>query len=394
MPRLLFIAFIESFATVLLERGFYFYTHERLHFSESANLWVAFAFGLAYALGALVSHRFALKLGEKCTLLLTMIAVLALHTVMALRPTATLLVVTFPLVALVTGMKWPIIESYISAGQTPRSALRAVGRFNVSWSLAVPLAMGASGPLIGAASPSLLFAVAAAINVATLFCLRPLAAAPLHLPHDHPERLPQATVMRYRALLVSSRWSLLSSFALLFVMAPLMPQIFADLGLTVTQATNGAALLDVVRVVAFVVLGYAAAWHGRVSPLAAVLVGLPVGFFAVLFGGSVPVVLVGEVIFGGAAGLAYYAALYYAMVVSNASVDAGGAHEGLIGGGFALGPLVGLTGLGLADALGGELWGMLAGVGPMLLLFTAAALWPLLRTPSAEPVGGVATSAP
>ena len=52
----------------------------------------------------------------------------------------------------------------------------------------------------------------------------------------------------------------------------------------------------------------------------------------------------GELIFGGAAGFAYTAALYYALLAENASVDAGGAHESLIGIGIGLGPLSGLAG--------------------------------------------------
>jgi len=48
--------------------------------------------------------------------------------------------------------------------------------------------------------------------------------------------------------------------------------------------------------------------------------------------------------FGMAAGFSYTAALYYALVAENASVDAGGAHESLIGIGIGLGPLSGLAG--------------------------------------------------
>jgi hypothetical protein len=64
----------------------------------------------------------------------------------------------------------------------------------------------------------------------------------------------------------------------------------------------------------------------------------------ILLGNSLPLVILGEIIFGVAAGFSYTAALYYALVADNASVDAGGAHESLIGIGIALGPLSGLAG--------------------------------------------------
>jgi hypothetical protein len=74
------------------------------------------------------------------------------------------------------------------------------------------------------------------------------------------------------------------------------------------------------------------------------LVALPVGFLLILLGDSLPLLILGELIFGLAAGFAYTAALYYALLSENASVDAGGAHESLIGIGIGLGPLSGLAG--------------------------------------------------
>ena len=50
----------------------------------------------------------------------------------------------------------------------------------------------------------------------------------------------------------------------------------------------------------------------------------------------------GLVLFGAGTGITYYAALYYAMAVGQAKVDAGGTHEAFIGGGYIVGPIVGL----------------------------------------------------
>ena len=119
--------------------------------------------------------------------------------------------------------------------------------------------------------------------------------------------------------------------------------------LDVALATPAAALFDVVRVTSFIVLGRTGrAWRGRPLPLAITAILLPIGFLMILFGSSLGTVLVGELVFGAASGFAYTAALSYAMVVKNASVDAGGKHEGLIGLGLGLGPLAGIVGYGLA----------------------------------------------
>ena len=46
----------------------------------------------------------------------------------------------------------------------------------------------------------------------------------------------------------------------------------------------------------------------------------------------------------------YSGALYYALVVGQAEVEAGGTHEALIGVGYTVGPLCGLLAIGAADA--------------------------------------------
>ena len=110
----------------------------------------------------------------------------------------------------------------------------------------------------------------------------------------------------------------------------------------------------------------------------ACIVFVPVGFFMVMFGGHTATVLAGEIVFGLAAGAVYYAALYYAMVVKHASVDAGGAHESMIGLGFAVGPLAGLIGVWLSGPLGDATLGMIVGVAPLILLCAVGALVPLI----------------
>ncbi len=59
-----------------------------------------------------------------------------------------MLAVGFLLFSWLNAMMWPIVESYVSAGLTPLGVSRAIGKFNIAWSVPVPLAMWASGPII------------------------------------------------------------------------------------------------------------------------------------------------------------------------------------------------------------------------------------------------------
>jgi hypothetical protein len=359
----LLLSFIESFATILLERAIYFYSHERLGYSRVQNLGLALVFGVTYAAGAAASHGLARRLGDRAALLASLASLLLLHLAMTASPGGVLLPLGFAAVGFFEGSKWPVIESYVGAGLEPGQQLGAVGRFNVSWALAVPLALASSGPLIASGQPAVLFLCAAVANVVALGLCATLPAAAPHLESTHPAVLGGAESARYGALLVASRWTMLSSYALMFLLAPLLPEVFQRLGRPVVEATFWASSMDAVRVLTFGALALASGWRGRIAPLLLGAVGMPVGFVIIMWGRSLGVVLIGELLFGVLVGVTYHLALYYALVVKNAAVDAGGGHEGLIGLGLALGPGVGLLG----DYLAGE------GSSPLAFILLAAA---------------------
>jgi len=375
---ILTLTFTESFATVLLERGIYFFTHDRLGFSTTQNLLLALAFGLCYAAGATGAHPLTHKLGERRLFALLTVLLLVAHAALGLSPTAAACAVGFPLVGLLSGMKWPVVETYVTAGRTPKQAIRAIGGFNVAWAASVPLALLVTGPLIEH-DPRLLFALAVAIHATTLLLLFGLPSEPAHLDLDHPERPDPATLARYVRLQTSARWAMLGSYAMLFLLAPLLPEIFAKLGHGVKTATGLSAGLDVARLLTFAVLGVFTGWRGKTLPLAAAVVALPFGLFVTLFAPTTAGVLLGEAVFGVASGMIYYAALYHAMVLLNASIKAGSAHESLIGLGFALGPAAGLVAAQAGNATGSTTAGLVLMVGPLALVTSGLALRPLRR---------------
>lgn len=344
LVALFVLTFLESIAATLIQRGLYFYTHENLGFSEAQNLWIAFGFGAVYIGGAFASHRLSIRFGERRLLIGCMAALLVLHILMAIFPAAWLLVTSVLGTAIVQGMKWPVVESYVSAGRAPKQLLPILSRYNVTWATAGFVAIGITGAIVGTGVPSLFFWFPALLNVAAILLALRLPARPEHLDHQHPDRPAAGELSRLRSLLRSARWSMTGSYALLYVIAPLMPSILAQLSLPVTLATPVASVLDAVRVVTFGALGAITSWHGRRAPMWLTLLALPVGFLLIVLGDSLLLIILGEILFGVAAGFAYTAALYYALVAENASVDAGGAHESLIGIGIGLGPLSGLAG--------------------------------------------------
>ncbi len=370
MPQLvllLILTFIESLSTILIERGSYFYCKERLGFSDAGNLWLALTFGIAYAFGAFTSHRVSTRLGERRVLAVAVFAQLLVNAGLGLSPTTLVLFIGGMLSGLLNGQKWPIVESYVTAGHTPTRTARILGYFNFSWAVAVPAALVVTGPLIKWNTWSL-FALAGALNLVTLGLVAVLPGRPTHMAHDHPERPGAHQARRLSRLMHASRFLMLASYSSMWILAALLPGIFDKLGCPIDRSPAYSAALDITRLTAFVILGAWVGWHGRAYPLIVVMPILAGGFSMVIFGTSLPMVLGGELMFGAAAGIIYFSALYYAIVVKNASVEAGGGHEGLIGSGFALGPIAGLIGLALEPRIGSQVGGILLGVAPIFCI--------------------------
>ena len=384
--RLLITIFTTSFSGTLLQRGAYFYTHQVLGFSQAANLCLALLVGVTYIAGATASHPLSARLGERRTLLGVLLTLVSAHVLVASIPAATLLVAALAVIGFLQGSMWPIFESYMSAGETPRSLGPILSRYNITWALSVPLSLALAGFIIASGAPRLLFVTAAVLFALVWWSCRSFPPQPAHLEAGHAERPNAVLLQQYRSLLSAARLAMLLSYALMYVLAPLMPEIMKGIGLDTASAARAASVLDVARLSCFVALFVWSGWQGRKLPILTAIAALPVGFALVLLGESIAVVIAGELLFGAAAGLLYTAALYYAQVVQNASVDAGGAHEALIGVGYALGPGAGLIGTALAHGAGpgsaGYMQGMSIATLPLIFVCSCAALWQLLRAKS------------
>jgi hypothetical protein len=304
----------------------------------------------------------------------------------ALAPTAWTTVGAVWAIAVLNGLKWPVVESYMAAGRSPAAVSRSVGSFNMAWSLAVPLSLAVAGPMI-ASGPSVMFGVAAVLSLAALPLTAWIPARPDHSPavgvgQGAPGRLEAANLL---ALVRAARRLLFASYTLLWVFAAIIPHVLATAGLGVRLGAGLSGVLDLVRFLTFAVLQATVAWHGRRSLLIAAACLLPLGFALVLTA-RVPLLVLGEVLFGVSAGVVYASALVYALVLRRGAVDAGGRHEAFIGLGFAAGPGVALLGARLLPGLPPSV-GMAAGALALACVTGLAAVWPLVRgfTPLVPP---------
>jgi MFS family permease len=162
-------------------------------------------------------------------------------------------------------------------------------------------------------------------------------------PIEHDEKIAKEHVPEtYSGLLKGARVLLPLSYAINGILAPLLPYVLSGLGVAIFWQTPLVSVWMISRVVMTALLWHFATWHGRWSVLWIAIATMAIGFVGILSATELSMLIIGLVFFGAGMGITYYAALYYAMAVGQAKVDAGGTHEAFIGGGYMVGPIVGL----------------------------------------------------
>ncbi len=368
MRVVLGLTFVNSLGTGAVTNGVFFIASQSLGFGRNQNFLLGAALGATYITGALavgpllrrlitrteaVTHRrvvgaLAVLLGLLCFLPWLVIGG---QPPGSSRGSWALWVFTLAYSPL-TGALWPIIESYLAGGRRGETLRNAIGRFNICWALAIPAAYWGMAPLLEHHSLLVLNGLGV-FHVLSLALVWWLPATPARHVEDDHEKAPAV----YRPLLALCRVLLPMSYLIFSVWTPYQPTALAKLGVAVVWQTPVAATWHISRAVVFGLLGSLQGWHGKWwLPLAgagALVLGLVGSLAAPAVGAERGglVLLIGSLAcFGCGIGAIYAAALYYAMSVGDAEVDAGGKHEALIGIGYTLGPALGLAAGLAADA--------------------------------------------
>ncbi len=238
-----------------------------------------------------------------------------------------------------------------------------MGRFNIVWSGAQVVTFLTMAPLV-APRPLEVVAAAGAVHLLSLGLLPLFRRDPGH----HADYIPEPHPPVYRDLLSVVRWELPASYLVYSALQPYLPTALAMMGIEGKWHTPIAATWLFTRMLTFVVMQFWHGWHGRwatpivggillLAGFAASILAQPLlgpdpagGAEGGMAGPALAVMIAGLAVFGVGMGTIYSAALYYAMEVGSAQVDAGGVHEALIGVGYGGGPACGLAAAGLVGA--------------------------------------------
>lgn len=360
------VSFLNSVGTGIVTSGIYYLTKQGYNFSQSANYLLGLMLGATYIVGSLGAQpalallrsrlrKFSTR-GVLVGLMVSMGALCALPILSTKidgpgRSTVGVASI-WVLVALyspLSGVLWPIIESYLSGGRSGEPLRRAIGIWNVVWASALVAATWAIAPAIKDYAAETIL-VLGGVHLACVPFFRLLAREPAAHAEEHHEPHPPV----YAALLVTFRMLLPVIYLIASALGPYLPNALTDLDVPVAWHTVLGSAWLLPRTIAFFVLMRWQGWHGKWSTAivsgALVVVGFGVAVMAptlprmgVSNAISVAVLVVGLAVYGLGKASVYMAALYYGLAVGKSEVQAGGKHEALIGCGYAVGPACGLA---------------------------------------------------
>ncbi len=359
--------FLNSMGTALVTNGVYYITESGYGFTRTDNFLLGLFMGISYVLSAWATQPMIAGLRRKFPglsnrgVLLFLMSALGLLCIVPLamqtsgasgslggRAGLIGLWVTVLAYNMLTGVLWPIVESFVAGGRRGDELRRTMGVWNVCWSSAAIPATFVLAPLVGR-HPNEAIASMTAVHMIAASILVKFTAEPVPLATGESEPHPPV----YNKLLVAFRLLMPMTYAVFTTLCPMLTTMFAEQGVAADYRPILGLGWVVPRILGFLVFGMWAGWHGKWWPAVGGGATLVVGFgIAVLSpqlsaqGMVLPVMLVGLGIFGFGMSMVYSGAIYYAMEVHKSDVEAGGTHETLVGIGYTVGPMCGLLAQG------------------------------------------------
>lgn len=356
----LLFAFTNSIGSAVLSAGIFFLAENRFDFSRTELYGLGLVYGLTYIPGALLIGPLLRRLpadrawgNPRAAIGAIMLLMAGMSILPVVFQQSWTLWAMMAVYSPISGMLWPMVESYVSGGRTGKSLRSAIGRFNVVWSSSLVFSMLVMSPF-AKAQPLAVLTALACVHVVSAVMLPWFAPFPAR--HEHGTHVSHPPV--YAKLLTFVQMLLPIAFMFVSALAPFLPSATRFLGLKPEHGPLLAAAWMAARVVTFFTLERWDGWHGRwwtpMLGVAALLGGFAITVMTPrLLSGqfmALPLVIFGLTVFGLGVGIIYCAALYYVMEIGSAGVDAGGKHEMLIGLGYTAGPACGLLGTSVSTS--------------------------------------------
>lgn len=339
--------------------GFYgnyvfFLFRDRHGFGDLGNLGVAALMGLVIALASWRGGKFAQHRGCFRAMVSGLVGMIAALAIGACFPSLPVQLAVMVMWAASQFMVWPALEALVTDGVAGAARARIVGIYSVVWASCSALSYFFGGAVFERLGSGSIFWLPPGIHLLQMVVLwgfarrhdKPPAAVPQ--PSAEPET--PATLLRpcprsfQRMAWLANPFACVAAFTLL----AMIPELARRMGLSTTMAGLFCSIWFFARLAAFVVMWQWPGWHYRFRWLLGGYLLLIVGFATVLTADGLLQLAAGQVAFGLAVGVLYYASLFYSMDVGEARAEQGGIHEAMMGAGNLVGPGIGALSLLIA----------------------------------------------
>ena len=270
---------------------------------------------------------------------------------------STQLMLIFPGIGISMALFWPAYEAWLAEHEGDAQLLQRVMLFNLFWSVGVTVGPAFSSYLYNDTDPFRSFYLAAALSLLTFITIigntlqvprsqKPGASVSStdadESPLESTETLYPPPPVRTTYLNIA-RCSNFTSWFLLGVLRRLAPKLTKEMGMPPTTFGNLMLTLGGIQTAAFLALGtgYSTRWHYRFGPMLIVQILAIISFLGIW---SIQNTLLWTFMFGligVSAAFTYFSSLYYGLDRHTDKGNKSGWHEGILGFGILLGPLLG-----------------------------------------------------
>jgi predicted MFS family arabinose efflux permease len=351
LPLFVFEA-LGSLACGFYGNYIFFLFRDRHGFGNPGNLGVAALMGLVIAVASWRGGKIAQFHGCFRAMYAGLFGMMAALAAGAFFPALPVQLAVLVLWAASQFMVWPALEALVTDGADGPARARLVGIYSVVWASCSALSYFFGGGLFERLGSGSIFWLPPAFHLLQILILwryaRRHGEAPPVLPAQPPPG--QETLLARQGPCPRSfqrmAW-LANPFACVaaFTLLAMIPELARRMGLSTTMAGLFCSIWFFARLAAFVVMWQWPGWHYRFRWLLGGYLLLILGFATVLTADGLWWLGAGQVAFGLAVGMLYYASLFYSMDVGEARAEQGGIHEAMMGAGNFVGPGIGALSL-------------------------------------------------
>ncbi|RKU26466.1 hypothetical protein C6499_13190 [Candidatus Poribacteria bacterium] len=261
------------------------------------------------------------------------------------------LMLIFPGIGISMALFWPAYEAWLAEREGGGKLIQRVMLFNLFWSIGITLGPAFSSYLYGDANPFKPFYLAGAMVLLTLGTIIannwqtsdvPKTDTSSEITEEPTETLypPQPVRINYLNI---ARCANFTSWFTLGVLRRLAPKLTKEMGMVPSTFGNLMLTLGGIQTLAFLVLGtgYSTRWHYRFSPMLIVQMLAILSFLGIWRLQHTLLWTFAFGVIGVSAAFTYFSSLYYGLDRHTDKGNKSGWHEGILGLGILLGPLLG-----------------------------------------------------